>query len=182
MFKSAPPVAMALCFSIITFLLQHTDCPSPSPPLNLQTSSTHDFPFVFGLTPIAFPAHYLQPRSQQLKLELKNTVVRYRGQDSAVRKTATLVVPNCPLHCVHIFFVVLGVKRNWRSSLIYIVIFLRILFTDCNKNEIIVDLYVCYGCCPQHVSQWETAINKWQQKGINPSICTHVLTYCPLAA
>ena len=30
----------------------------------------------------------------------------------------------------------------------------RILFTDCNQNKRIIDLYVCYGCYPQHVSQW----------------------------
>jgi hypothetical protein len=42
-----------------------------------------------------------------------------------------------------------------------LLLFGRILLSDCNKNKRIIDLYVCYGCYPQHMSQW---YDKHQQK------------------
>lgn len=153
MLKCVPPVAMALCFSIIAFRLQHTDCPSPSPPLKyprfficLRSYFYYlsNSLFIAAATAIEAWVEIQCCQIWDLSSEVKTLLSDKRHHVSS--QIARFVGFN--------FSSLVGSEKKLKKQLNILLLFWRILLSDCNKNKRIIDLYVCYGCYPQHVSQW----------------------------
>lgn len=187
MLKSIPPVAMALCFSIIAFCLQHTDCPSL-----FTTTQFTGFKYIrFFICIRSYSYSLFNSLFIAAATAIEVWVEIYRCQISVLSSEGKTLLsgkrqrgsPKLPASLLSFFSFSVGNEKKLKKQFNILLLFWCVLFTDCNKNKRIIDLYVCYGLLPTtRKPMIRQPSTNGRIKVITLKTCAHVLQYCTLAA